>query len=549
MRTNDNIIESYLEWYYPKIKDEKYNPKTFFKGDEIDVKVRKAYVWKKILDMCYYEKDGAYWFFKFILKDLIYAGYPEPIRFNKLLWEWTKLSKTGDHIVILCPRQHGKSTFWSVLTTIYRATIFKNYNVLIESSAEEQAIIFMDFISKIIKNNEFLMSRVSLKGRWSSSEISYNGGKIVGKGLGSEVRGGTYDLIIVDDVLRSDNKFSDEDVESFIDEELEPMLLVRGGQIIVVGTKKSSTDIFETLQERAERDGAWKFIKYQAIIDWEKHIVLCPDRFTWEQLMQKRKTMGFTKFDKEFQCESVSRGSRVFSDDVLTTAKKLGIGHEIQERANKGTSDPWSYYMGIDTARAGTASADYTVAFILGYNSKTHKKRLCWVWRKKGMKIINQVKEIGETALKYNYPVVLVEKNNLGQDFIDELVARYNLTIESFTTTPKSKEDLIRFLVSEFENERILLPGVDKKSRDMTKMVVGELSKFIVEITRAGNEIMKGSGRSKDDIVIALALANKATQAFSNIPFMQAIPADKGKTELELYAETNDMANVIKSGF
>ena len=429
-----------------------------------------------------------------------------------------------------------------------QTTMFDNYNVLIESASEEQAIHFINFISKIIRNHEFLNEKVGLKDKWSAGEIGYNGGKIVGKGIGSEVRGGTYDLIVVDDVLRSDNKLSDDDIENFIDEELEPMIFVRKGQMVVIGTKKSATDIFESLKDRAERDGAWKFKHYQSIIDWEKHIILCPDRFTWDQLMQKRLTMGYTKFDKEFQCIAVSRGSRIFSDEVLTIAKKLGTNFKTQERAIARDGELWDYYMGIDTARAGTASADFTVAFILAYNPKTHKKRLCWIWRKKGMKIKDQVREIGETALKYNFPVVLVEKNNLGQDFIDELVAKFNLTIESFTTTPKSKEDLIRFLVSEFENERIILPCVDKKSRDMTNIVVNELSKFVVEITKAGNEIMKGSGKSKDDTVIAFALANKATQAFSNAPFMEVIASEKGKTELELYSETNDLVNVIRSG-
>ena len=35
-----------------------------------------------------------------------------------------------------------------------------------------------------------------------------------------------------------------------------------------------------------------------------------------------------------------------------------------------------------------------------------------------------------------------------------------------------------------------------------------ELERFIVEVTKAGNEKFKGSGHSHDDSVLALALAN-----------------------------------------
>jgi len=88
---------------------------------------------------------------------------------------------------------------------------------------------------------------------------------------------------------------------------------------------------------------------------------------------------------------------------------------------------------------------------VIAYDSVKQYKRICYVWRKKGLKISEQVKQIAELAKNFNYPTLLVEKNNVGQEFIDEMVDNYNLSVESFTTTKTSKEDLIRFLITSFE--------------------------------------------------------------------------------------------------
>lgn len=139
----------------------------------------------------------------------------------------------------------------------------------------------MGFVVRIIENNEFLHSKKGKVSKWSTTEINYNGGKILAKGVGSEVRGGTYDYIVCDDILRSDNKLSDEDISTFIGEELEAMIFVRRGQIVIVGTPKSESDIFSEIEEKIDLkgdDSGWKLFSYPAILDWNltlhQHIYL-----------------------------------------------------------------------------------------------------------------------------------------------------------------------------------------------------------------------------------------------------------------------------------
>ena len=545
MRTAEKIIKEFMEFCYRNTDNSIYNYDNLTNLAEKEQVVLKCKMWKKILELCYRE-DGIVWFLKFILGDLTYAGYPEPIKFNKLWREWVDLLKSGDHLCILCPRQSGKSSFFSVILPVYRMFIFENYNVLIESASEEQAISLLSQIVRIIENNEVLIEKRDKNAKWSTSDIEYNGGKLLARGVGSEVRGGTFNLICNDDILRSDNKFSDKDIEDFVDEELEPMIMVRKGQMIVVGTRKSHTDIFNSIEQRVKEGSRWKIMVYKAILDYEKKIILCPERFTFEQLMQKRSLMGIRKFNKEYQNEITGTGMSVFNDEIVETAKKLGIDYEVHPYAKLADEKDWIYLIGIDIARAGTASSDYSVATVLAYNSTTQQKKICWIWRKKGLKISEQVKQIAELAKVFNYPTILVEKNNIGQDFIDEMVDNYNLSVESFTTTKNSKEDIIRLLVTNFENEKMIIPNGDERSREMMEPLTEELGKFVVEVTKAGNEIMKGSGNSHDDCVLSLAIAVKCSQLYATPPMAVSIDKPKRMTELEYFAQTNDRDSIIR---
>jgi len=549
MRTYQDMIKDYLTWYSAKINNIDFAYHNYIENqDEETQKIRTASVWEEILDLCYKTTEGIFWYTKFILGDLTNAGYPNAIIFNGLWYKWSKLIAKGDHIAIKCSRQHGKSTYWTVIQTVFRTSLYENYNVLITSASEDQAMMMLGFITRIIENNEFLMSKKAKSAKWSTTEMSYNGGTIVGKGVGSEVRGGTYDYILCDDILRSDNKLSDRDIENFVNEELEPMIFVRSGQIVIVGTPKSESDIFSYISEQIEDGSLWRMFNYPAIIDIDKKQILCPDRFTWEQLMKKKKVMGQMKFDKEFMCKTYSSGSQLFPPESRVAAKTMGKEWKTYSHALSTDTYEWQYYIGVDVARAGTASADFTVATVIAYNTRTHMKRIVYIWRKKGLKIPVQAKNIAMISQSFNHPIILVEKNNMGQDLIDELEDNYNLNIEAFTTGGRGqgKEDLIRMLMLAFENEKMIMPCADITSREMLSDLDKELDRFVVEITKAGNEVFKGSGRSHDDTVISLALANRCSQSHGYSPFAQTIdPPKKGQTALERYAANGDHREVI----
>ena len=507
MRTYEDIFKSYLDFMVSITGDKNFEYDTFMSADEENN--QKALCYKKILELCYDQDKGFYYFVRFIIGDLKDLGFPKPLRFNKLMRKWDVIIKKHKRLCVLAARGHGKSLTVSQLYQLYDMFIHRSRKILVESASQEQADMIIEEIRRIVDDNEWLKSKKN-PDKWRTSMLGYNNGFILGKGFGSEVRGLHLDRIVVDDILRSDNKLTPQQIEDFIDLVLEPMLLNRNGQMIIVGTPFNEADIFTTIKKRAEEGGVWGVYEFPAIIDEEKKIIQCPDRFTFEMLMQKRATMGSLKFDREYQLKLFSRDTSLFTESVINLAKDNGKPYILLDRYDDSLKD-YTLIMGVDVARSGAVSADFTVAIVMAYNSDTQEKRIIHFWREKGLKISVQARKIAEISRKFNNCNVVVEKNNIGQDMIDELADQHNVFVEAFTTTHKSKDELIRFLINSFEHEQIILPQGDIHSREQMKILEDELIRFSVSITPAGNEVYSAA-TGKDDGVMSLAITNRGSQ-------------------------------------
>ena len=407
------------------------------------------------------------------------------------------------------------SVFFSEMLNIYDMFLFPYRRIIVESSNQEQANRIVGEMTKIIQANEWLKSKLTSS---RAEKLSYNGGYLIGKGFGSEILGEHVDRIVIDDILRSDNKLSDQEIEDFIDMDLSPMLINRRGQMILVGTPKSETDIFQVIAQRIKQGSTWKLFRFPSIVDYDNKVVQCADRFTWGMLMNERLGMGALKFAREFQLETYSRDKSLFPDKIVKPAKVKGRDMHLLNTIDKRGPE-WIIVGGVDTARSGSVSADFTVVILIAYNGITQAKQIIHMWRKKGLKITEQAKFVADISRRFGNPMFVVEQNNMGQDMIDELVDTWNIYVEPFVTGGKGqkKEELIRFLVTSFEHEQLVIPQGDRETIKEMAILEDELAKFCVTITPAGNERFEGVG-AHDDCVMSLALANKGTQ-IGGVPF------------------------------
>jgi len=147
----------------------------------------------------------------------------------------------------------------------------------------------------------------------------------------------------------------------------------------------------------------------------------------------------------------------------------------------------------------------------------------------------------------------MVERNNIGQDMVDQLSDDYGIPVEtyltSFTGKSNKKEDLVRYTVQCLENELIVFPSGNEEEmaspgfteRDVMIELRNELEAFSIVQTPAGNETFKGVG-SKDDACMSLCLAIMATKRLS---FENAFVVDKFETTNK---KESDIVQLIKMG-
>lgn len=551
MRTLENIYIEYCNYVVEKTFDPYLHYRELCKKYR-DKDTLHAFLYKEISKLIYDPDRGFYFFCKFILGDLKYAGFPRPFKMSKLIRQWDKILKESSRLALLCARAHGKTMMFSILSNIYYMTIYSHKRIIIISSSQDQANRIVEEIKTIIESNEWLLMKKN-KDKWSSSNIGYNGGYIYAAGLGTEILGQHVDKIVIDDCLRSDNKLTDQQIEDYVDMNLEPMLLARGGQMVLVGTPRRPEDLFSIIERRIQDDSnsLWKLYKFPAILNYEKKQLLCPERFTWEELMLKRATMGIAKFNREYQLILYSRDTSVFSAEFINSAKERGKNFVLMDKLEKRTPE-WAYYAGVDVARSGSVSADYTVLIILCYNANTQEKQIVGFYRFKGLKISEQAAEIARVINKFNNCPLAVETNNMGQDLVDELTDRYNVLVEPITVSSSAKkEELVRFLIQAFENEQMIIPGGNEYTREQMQILEDELTKYSVVRTAKGNEKYMGRG-SHDDVCSALMLANKMTQIYG-VPFAIAGSSTTLSGQYSAFTERirksdSDIEKLIKLG-
>ncbi|MDI6788781.1 MAG: hypothetical protein QME51_10460, partial [Planctomycetota bacterium] len=214
--------------------------------------------------------------------------------------DWEKLAKVESHLLIECARDHGKSFMWAVGYPLWKMT-FKQMDVLIVSYSLSQVIELTSRIKRYLENNDFFMKVLprDYRDTWTKTNMRLaNGSTIRGESFGSSVRGGHYNLIIVDDPIKDYAGMSREDQLNFFYSVLLPALKP-GGQIIIDGTPIEYGDLLETIETNTQ------FVtrKFPAIVNERP---LWSERYTIEELMRRKAAMGSYQFGREYLLERVS---------------------------------------------------------------------------------------------------------------------------------------------------------------------------------------------------------------------------------------------------
>lgn len=439
----------------------------------------------------------------------------DPVHPNKPIVRFLKPEEPdakNNWIMVEAPRDHSKSTVFTVNYPL--AEIGKDHNVriVIASNAADTSEGFVRQIRTIIARNKkyrqtfgrlkperptmwrddaFIVDRDNYKDKDPTvSAVSY-GGQVVSK---------RADIIIVDDLLTIENTRTKEQRAKLKDwfwTVLFP-LLKPGGRLIVVGTAWNTQDLYEELLGDVNFDVR---LRYDAIVDEKEKTTLWPARWSWDEMMKRKGSMGTLAFNRSYRNITANPEDSPFEENWIQRALKRGERRKLLRTFDYASWDlgHLTVSMGVDLAISKKDKSDFTAMAIIGRTTNGMKIPLYLLRRK--LSPAETRRTIKELASIYNPDVITVESNAYQASIQMDLAEETDLPIEAYSTGgEKYDEEIgINSIAVEFENDKWILPYAsdDLYTTTMVDHLVQGMRDFTPE-----------KGEHTEDLLMALWMAN-----------------------------------------
>lgn len=294
---------------------------------------------------------------------------------------------------------------------------------------------------------------------WNGSELHFRS-----TGQGDGIRGERCSgMLVIDEAAFCDD-------ETIFD--VLPVINVHKAPLLIISTPMFMDGYFYDMFMLGATGGAVQSF------DWGKYDT---SRFlSTEQRELYRQTMSRNKFRSEILGEFIT------NDGLLFT----GINECVYEPSDQPSDD--KVYIGIDFATG--VDADYTV--ITGVSSDGKQ---VFIKRVNNISPSEQIDWLAAEISQHNVAAILAEINSIGRVYVDMLKKKIKVPITSWTTTNKSKHEIVTDLQAAIENHRIGLLSDDVQ--------LDELRKFQAVVNPATNVVKYAAAKGHDDSVIALCLA------------------------------------------
>lgn len=310
--------------------------------------------------------------------------------------------------------------------------------------------------SGIVKSNNYSENYLELK---NGSSIYFRSAERY-----DNIRGFTFDYAIIDEA-------------AFIKAEawteaIRPTLVVRGKKVLFISTPKGKNWFYDLYQLGNSPDHP-NYISYTGSSYDTPYI----DR---EEIEDAKRTVAPNIFKQEYLAEFLDSGGEVFQDLVSI-------------ETNQWPKPEGKVFCGIDLGK----QEDYTVATFMD-----SRGRVIDIYRNNKSQWNVMVNEIITLLKKYNAST-LVEVNSIG-DVIFEQIKQQHADTHPFTTTSKSKNEVVEGLILDTNERNIVIP-----SKQLFEPLQHEMEVFTYEYNpKTRNVRYTHPTGMHDDTVISLALSN-----------------------------------------
>ena len=444
--------------------------------------------------------------------------------------EWGNLTQLFPWSSYLCSRGSGKSYEWCYAFPLWRLysytkPLFYAGDTIDNKNRKETALITNTMtlakihVGKIIEEietNPILSNKLNSnkKAKLGETMIETETGSILHvRGKDGFIRGLHVGSALIDDVPDESSIYSDEQREKLketfrgtITPIVEPY-----GYLIVSGTPYSTAP--NELYNIIKADKRFAVFEYPIIFPDGRP--LAPDRYTFDDIIQKKDELGTMVFSREYLVVPIADSSTIFPYEFLMRST---VGME-----NISFADTIDYFpfklqrvvVGCDFAVSGNIGADYTVYTVWGIDFMDNYYLIA-IHRQKGMSHNEQVDKIVLFNTLFKPNKIVCEANGF-QSILSGLARERGLkNIETFTTTEGNKKDLhtgLPSLSAMFERGQIKIPYAVGPTREMVKIIFGEFSSIIFRSDRGKLEAVG----AHDDICMSSFIAINSLREDSHI--------------------------------
>jgi len=412
------------------------------------------------------EKDFDEFSFKSDLPDLITEQvYKESIKASKEKWrlgklheEWNELLLSNDNLVVLAPRYHLKTFFFSEMYPLQQCNLHPGINIRIFSGTDALAIEILDHLKKkwaIMPYFRHLMNGIDLDNK---KQIRFsNGSQISAQGFWSKGRGGHFDIIIADDII-DDKVIYSEDLNKKSKERLASEIIPMAGphtRMILTGTIQTAKDVYAVDWNKIAKSESlnvrnWVKKTYDSIVDEKKHITLFPEYWDWDSLMRRKDLVvemsGLKWFQKEYRNMDVNLLGEIIKpewkkeyDELPDDVIDIYTGWDLSVGKKEGQGDL--------TAKVTFGVLDKKIYIISVYEARID-------FGKRIRAVVNQ----GDVDRPN---VIKIEENVFQADTVQTAKANTMIPIEGVKTTINKIQKYNEVLVPLFENGQVYLKRGD----------------------------------------------------------------------------------------
>lgn len=390
--------------------------------------------------------------------------FPKLTQYQQEVYDWLgDPFESGKIAVIKSVRQSGK-TFLLQIELLKMAFSHKCTSIVFEPTIPLARKVYKS-ITKALESSGLIKSANS-----QLLEVEFtNGSEILFKSTEQLNRGLTVTgLLILDECAYLD----DESIYSIL-----PLVNAHKAPIIIASSPFAMDGYYYTMYLQGLNENP--LIK---TFDWSHHPEI--SRFlTDEQKALYKQTMSKAKYTTEVEGDFLTDGGLLFSN---------------LENCVGDPDDDKIIYIGIDFATG--SEGDYTVLSAINNLGQQIK-----LYRTNNLSPMEQVNWlcglIKDLASNYTIKTILCEENSIGKVYIDAMKKALpkGITLSNWTTSNKSKQDLVTTFQIALENQYVQLLN--------NPIQLNEIRRYQAEINTKTKVITYNGFKSNDDTVIATMLA------------------------------------------